>query len=124
MRGAWKISYAGGGGRGARPKRFSGGDGVEFPRLTEAGLLIKVRVQPRAGRDAVAGRLGDALKVRLAAAPVEGEANRALVALLAKAFGVSRSAVVIVAGETAREKLVRVQGATLADWERVLPGVD
>lgn len=97
---------------------------MEFPRLTEAGLLIKVRVQPRAGRDAVAGRLGDALKVRLAAAPVEGEANRALVTLLAKAFGVSRSAVLIVAGETAREKLVRVQGATLADWERVLPGAD
>jgi len=94
---------------------------VEFPRQTAEGLLIKVRVQPRAGRDALAGRLGDALKVRLAAAPVEGEANRALVALLARAFAVPKAAVRIVAGETAREKLVRVEGATLADYGRLAP---
>lgn len=92
-----------------------------FPQETPQGLLIKVRVQPRAGRDALAGRLGDALKVRLAAPPVEGEANRALVALLARAFGTSKSAITLVAGETAREKLVRIAGATLADWERVAP---
>ena len=57
------------------------------------------------------GRLGDAIKIKLAAPAVEGKANAALVRFLADHFGVSKSAVVIVRGEKSREKLVEIQGA-------------
>ncbi len=78
--------------------------------LTAAGTRFKVRVQPRASRTELAGAHGDALKIRLAAAPVEGAANRELLDFLAHRLGVPKSAVQIVKGERARDKLVEVQG--------------
>ena len=66
---------------------------------------------PRASRDELAGfDAAGRLKVRLTAPPVEGAANRALVKLLAKRLGVSRSAVSVVRGETSRNKLVEIDG--------------
>jgi uncharacterized protein len=73
-----------------------------------APALLCVRVTPRGGADAVVGWEGDALRVRVAAAPADGEANRAVIALLAKRFGVSKSEIEIVRGDTSREKWVRV----------------
>lgn len=73
-------------------------------------LRIPVYVRPRASRSEVIGEYDNALKVRLAAAPVDGKANRELVKLLAKSFGVSRSAVRIESGETSRRKLIRIDG--------------
>ena len=72
---------------------------------------VEVRVVPRASRDELAG-FDDVgrLKVRLTAPPVEGATNRALVKLLAKRLGVSRSAVSVVRGETSRNKLVEIDG--------------
>jgi len=72
-----------------------------------------VHVQPRASRTELAGRHGDALKIRLAAPPVDGAANEALVRFLAERLEVSRSAVRLEAGATGRAKLVRVTGVTL-----------
>ncbi|MGD8207243.1 MAG: DUF167 family protein [Thiohalocapsa sp.] len=71
-------------------------------------LLILVRAQPRAGRDAFDAPVGDRLRVRLRAPPVDGKANDALIRLLARSFGVPRRQVQIVGGTQARDKLVRI----------------
>lgn len=78
-------------------------------------MRLAVRLTPRAGRDAVEGWATDAagrpfLKARVAAPPVEGEANAALTALLARRLGVGRSAVRIASGDTARLKQIDVEG--------------
>ena len=76
--------------------------------------MLSVRVFPRAGRNFIAGKRQGAWLVRLAAAPVEGAANDALVRLLAEALAVPRRAVTLVSGERARTKRVRVAGLDAA----------
>lgn len=83
-------------------------------------MKLAVRLSPRGGRDAVEGwALDEAgrpfLKVRVAAPPVEGAANAALEALLAKALGLPRSAVTVARGQTARLKQVEIEGRERAD---------
>ncbi len=78
--------------------------------------------QPRASRSEVSGTHGTAIKVRLAAPPVEGAANRELVTFLAKRLGVSRSAVHLLKGERGRRKLVEVEGVTEGDVQALLTG--
>lgn len=73
-------------------------------------VTFSVRVVPRASRTEIVGEHDGALKIRVAAPPVEGAANEELIKFLAKTFGVSKSAVEIVAGEQARHKSVRVSG--------------
>ena len=77
------------------------------------GVEIALHIQPRASRTEVIGAHGDALKIRLAAPPVDGEANEELVRFLAKTLGVPKSAVTIVRGATGRKKVVRVAGIDL-----------
>ncbi len=79
--------------------------------------LVRVRVQPRASQDEVVGWEGATLRVRVHAPPVEGEANEALLTLLARLFRVPRSALALVRGAHARDKLVSVQGCSLATLE-------
>jgi uncharacterized protein (TIGR00251 family) len=74
--------------------------------------IIDVRVIPRAGKSGIAGRRGDALLVRLRAAPVDGAANAELIEVLAEALGVPKRAVSIASGERSRQKRVRVEGVT------------
>jgi len=74
------------------------------------GVTFAVRVIPRAGRTGAAGTRGDALLVRLAAPPVEGAANDALVAFLARAFDRPRRDVHIVSGQSSRDKRVAIDG--------------
>ncbi len=90
-------------------------------RIDERSGCVRfaVRVQPRASRSEIAGIHGDALKVRLSAAPVDGAANVALVELLADALGVSRHAVRIVASATSRGKVVEVDGANVENIRRL-----
>ncbi len=71
-------------------------------------LILRVRVRPRAGRDGLAGIQDGRLRVRLKAAPVDGKANAELLRLLAKLFGVPKSAVSLEIGEAARDKRLRV----------------
>ena len=73
-------------------------------------LIFKVRVVPRASRSEVVGEHDGALRVRIAAPPVDGAANDELVRLLARAFGVPRSAIAITSGHAAKLKIVRVAG--------------
>jgi uncharacterized protein (TIGR00251 family) len=86
-----------------------------------AGVTFAVRVSPRASRSEIAGEHDGALKVRLAAPPVDGEANDELCAVLSKKLGVPKRAVRIVQGETSKSKLVHVTGTT-ADAVRALLG--
>lgn len=79
-------------------------------RDTPAGASFAVKVHPRAKKSAVTGAVGDALKIALTAAPVEGKANRACVEMLAEVLSVPRSSVSIAAGESSRQKVVRVAG--------------
>jgi uncharacterized protein len=76
------------------------------------GVSFAVRVSPRASRSEVRGEHGGALKVSLAAPPVDGEANEALCELLAKRLGVPKRAVRIVRGERGKSKTVRVEGVS------------
>jgi uncharacterized protein (TIGR00251 family) len=86
-------------------------------RETAAGVSFSVRVQPRATRAAIMGLMGDALKVAVAASPVEGKANEALIRFFAELFEAPRSSIEIVSGLSSRNKVVRVAGVT-ADWVR------
>ncbi len=78
--------------------------------VAKEGLVLRVRVQPGAGTSAVVGVHGHALKVRVAAPPVSGRANDALLALLARALAVPAPAVTISSGGTGRDKRVLVTG--------------
>ena len=79
-----------------------------------ADAEIAIRLQPRASRAAVVGERDGRIVVRVTAAPVDGRANAALCALIAKRAGVPRSRVSVVRGQTARDKVVRVEGADAA----------
>jgi len=83
-------------------------------RVSEAGGRVRfsVRVQPRAARSELAGEYGDALRIRLAAPPVDGAANDELVSFLSNVFAVARKSIRILAGETARSKLIEIEGIT------------
>ena len=76
-------------------------------------LVLSLHVQPGAAHTAVDGEHGDALKLRLAEAPVEGKANAELVRWLARAFGVPRRNVQLLRGETSRAKVVRIVAPSL-----------
>jgi uncharacterized protein (TIGR00251 family) len=86
------------------------------------GVTLRVRVSPRASKDALAGERDGALVVRLTAPPVEGRANEALARLLGRALGVPPSAVSVLRGATGRDKLVAVSGVgAAAVLERLQP---
>ena len=87
-------------------------------------VILAVRLTPRGGRDGADGWAADAegrpyLKVRVTSAPVEGEANAALIAFIAKSLKLPRSAVRLAAGATARLKRLEIDGADDADLQRV-----
>jgi uncharacterized protein (TIGR00251 family) len=86
-----------------------------MPWIREApgGVVLEILVQPRASRTRVVGEHDGRLKIQLAAPPVDGEANAALVDFLAGVLAVRRSDVSIERGDTGRRKTVRVAGAAL-----------
>jgi len=84
--------------------------------------LLHVHVKPRARQSAVGPWHGTTLRVRVRAAPADGEANRAVAELLADAFGVSASAVELVSGARSRDKLFRVGRLCLGDLRARWPG--
>ena len=83
-------------------------------------VVLRVHVQPGAGRSAVVGRHGTALKVRVAAPPVGGRANDACAELLAETFGVTASQLELVGGLTSRSKTFRITGVDEDDFARML----
>jgi uncharacterized protein len=87
--------------------------------MADSGLILDVRVIPRAARSQIAGRRGDALLIRLNAPPVDGAANAALIELFAQALGIPRRNIEIVSGHRSRTKRVRITGVTSADLEKL-----
>lgn len=84
-------------------------------RLCDHHILLAVRLTPNGGRDALEGVeiAGDGLahlKARVIAVPEKGKANKALIVLLAKAIKVPKSEITVVSGETARQKILRIEG--------------
>ena len=72
-------------------------------------LLLTVRVQPKASRDEIGEIVEGALKVRITAPPVDGKANAHLMRFLAREFGVAKSALSLISGESGRSKRLRIQ---------------
>jgi len=87
---------------------------------TPGGVQLAVLVQPRASRSRVVGEHDGLLKIQLAAPPVEGEANAALIELLARLLGVPKRQVSLVAGDTSRRKRVRIEGVEPAAAEAAM----
>lgn len=75
-------------------------------------LIFQAQVYPRASRDEFAGIVGDHLKIRITAPPVDGRANAHLITFLAKQFGVSKSAVTLLQAEKGKAKVIRVRSPT------------
>ena len=92
------------------------------PRGKEAApsATLSVRIQPRASKNEIIRREGGGLKIRLTAPPVDGAANEALVRFLSGELGVARSRVEIVSGHTSRDKIIRIDGLSSEDVERLL----
>ncbi|MEI2742527.1 MAG: DUF167 family protein [Candidatus Competibacter sp.] len=88
-------------------------------RWEGADLILNVRLQPRAGRDQWLEPRGDRIGVRIAAPPVDGKANARLREFLADLFGVGQSQVTLLAGQTSRDKRLRVTGP-----RRLPPGIE
>jgi uncharacterized protein (TIGR00251 family) len=86
------------------------------------GLVLELLVQPRASRTRVAGEHGGRLRIQLAAPPVDGEANAALLEFLAGALSVRKGDVALLRGQAGRRKTVRVAGASAAAAEAALLG--
>jgi uncharacterized protein (TIGR00251 family) len=82
--------------------------------------MVDVQVVPRASEVRVGPAVGERLRVAVTAPPVDGAANAAVIAALAEAFGVKRSAVTVVRGHTGRRKTVRIAGATPAVLARLM----
>ena len=88
---------------------------------TSEGTILNVRAQPRSSRNGLDGVLGDAVKVRIRSAPVDGKANKELVETLADAFGLPKSRVIFKGGETSKTKRILLQGLT-AEQVRAVVG--
>ena len=97
-------------GKGTAGKREAGRGKGPGPASSPTTTTLLVHVQPRARTTEVVGWHGDAIKIRVAAPPVDGAANDALVLFLAEQLGVARSAVTVVGGATGRRKRVAIVG--------------
>ena len=81
---------------------------------------LRVRVTPRAKRNEIAGWRDGVLLVRVAAPPVEGKANASVLKLLAKRLRVPRSSLIVVQGESSRDKLIRIERLNEEDLKAAL----
>ncbi|HQR34132.1 MAG TPA: DUF167 domain-containing protein [Blastocatellia bacterium] len=84
------------------------------------GVSFTIRVQPRASRTGIVGEMDGALKIRLAAPPVDGEANEELIRFLSKLFDVPRLQISIRSGQTSRNKLIVIGGISVESTEQAL----
>jgi uncharacterized protein (TIGR00251 family) len=89
-------------------------------REERGALILDVLVVPRASRDRFGPLHGDRIKVSVTSPPVDGAANEALIAVVARALGRSRREVEVIAGHTSRRKRLRVHGATRSEVEGAL----
>jgi uncharacterized protein len=81
---------------------------------------VKIRLTPRGSKNEVLGWEGDTLRLKVAAPPVEGAANKACIELIAEKLGVKRGQVSIVSGDKSRNKVIRISGMTDGDVRNAL----
>lgn len=94
---------------------------------TEDGIILPVRIQPRASKDEIVGEYNGALKIKLTSPPVEGEANRCCIEFLSKRLKIAKSHLEIIKGEKSKDKLIKIIGLGKADVVEILQdllGVD
>ncbi len=89
-------------------------------RASSGAVTFAVKIHPRARKDAITGEVGNALKVALTAPPVEGKANDACIEFFADLLNVPRSSVTIAAGQSSRNKIIRVAGLSAEEVEKRL----
>jgi len=80
---------------------------------TKDGVIIEVKVDPRSSRNEITSAGDKIIKVKLTAPPVGGAANALLIELLAETFGIRKSDVIIMKGDSSRHKLIKLRGVTL-----------
>ena len=90
-----------------------------FNAKSPTEIILNLHIQPNAKKSAFAGEFGDSLKIRLAAPPVDGKANAALIAFLSQELNLPKSAFEIVSGETSRQKRLKIAGDA-AEIKRLL----
>ena len=83
-------------------------------------IVVDVLVQPRASRAKIGPRHDGRIKIAVTAPPVDGEANAAVIELLAKSLGVAKSAVEVIAGTSSRRKTIRIAGVSEAELEELI----
>lgn len=83
-------------------------------------VTLAIKVHPRAKKNAITGEVGEALKVSLTAPPVDGKANQACIHLFARVLKLPRSSITIAAGQTSRNKVIRVTGLTAEEVRKRL----
>ncbi len=79
---------------------------------TRESITVNIKVEPRSSRTGIAGPYKDGLKVKLASPPVEGKANKELIEVLAKKFGIRKKDVEIIKGAKSKNKIVKLHGVT------------
>nr|CRH07643.1 Conserved protein of unknown function. Similar to the Mmc1_3654 from Magnetococcus sp. (strain MC-1), which belong to the UPF0235 family, function still unkonown [Candidatus Magnetococcus massalia] len=84
---------------------------------SDRGLLLEVKVQPKASRERVMGWQNGMLKIALNAPPVDGAANQALCVFLADQLGVGKRSVQLIRGDKSRQKRLLLEGVEVADWD-------
>ena len=94
--------------------------GADYLTETPEGVILNVRAQPRSSRSGIDGVLGDAVKVRIKCAPVDGKANKELIETLADAFDLAKSDVVFKGGETSKTKRILLRGTEAAKVRMVV----
>jgi uncharacterized protein (TIGR00251 family) len=87
---------------------------------TPEGTVLNVKAQPRSSKAGVDGLIGDAVKVRVKCAPVDGKANKELVETLAEAFGLPKARVVFKSGETSKQKRILLSGVSADEVRKVV----
>jgi len=96
--------------------------GRERNKSAANATVLSVRIQPRASKNELVHMEGGKIKIRLTAPPVDGAANEALVRYLSDKLSVPKSNIEIVSGHTSRDKVVRIEGISKEDTERLLLG--
>jgi hypothetical protein len=84
------------------------------------GITVAVRVIPRASKSEIVGEHDGSLKIRICSPPVDGAANAEVIRLFAKHFGVSKSEVSIVSGETSKNKRIRIENLSVSKFEELI----
>lgn len=86
----------------------------------DGNVLLRVYVQPKASKNEIVGLHGDALKIRLTSPPVDGKANKALVAFIARILSVPKRQVTLHSGQQNRNKVLKIEGVTEERLQQVL----